>query len=106
MRIVSYNVRYFGHALKGLASTAGAKTRISRAIASLRELPDVGCLQEVETRPLRSGLAHRGGHAGGLCGPGVWGGPGWLGPGADLGGSSGPRRNRLGRRLAAITTSA
>jgi hypothetical protein len=23
MRIVSYNVRYFGHALKGLASTAG-----------------------------------------------------------------------------------
>ncbi len=63
MRIVSYNVRYFGHALKGLASTAGAKTRISRAVASLRELPDVVCLQEVETRSLRSGLAHRGGHA-------------------------------------------
>ena len=62
MRIVSYNVRYFGHALKGLASTAGAKTRISKAIASLQEPPDVVCLQEVETRSLRSGLAHRGGH--------------------------------------------
>ncbi len=63
MRIVSYNVRYFGHALKGLASTKGPKTRISRAVASLRELPDVVCLQEVETRSLRSALAHRGAHA-------------------------------------------
>ncbi len=63
MRIVSYNVRYFGHALKGLASTAGAKTRISRAIASLTEPPDIVCLQEVETRSFRSGVAHRGGSA-------------------------------------------
>ena len=63
MRIVSYNVRYFAHGLKGLASTAGAKTRISRALASMRELPDLVCLQEVETRSLRSDLAHRGGHA-------------------------------------------
>ncbi len=63
MRIVSYNVRYFGHALKGLASTAGAKTRIAQAMSSLRELPDLVCLQEVETKSLRSGLAHRGGQA-------------------------------------------
>ena len=63
MRIVSYNVRYFGHGLKGLASTAGAKTRISTAIASLKEPPDLVCLQEVETRSMRSRVAHRGGHA-------------------------------------------
>jgi endonuclease/exonuclease/phosphatase family metal-dependent hydrolase len=63
MRIVTYNVRYFAHGLKGLASTAGAKTRISRAISSLRELPDLVLLQEVETRSLRSGIAHRGGNS-------------------------------------------
>ena len=61
MRIVSYNVRYFAHGLKGLASTAGAKSRISDAIASLVEPPDLICLQEVEARSLRSGIAHRGG---------------------------------------------
>lgn len=62
MRIVSYNVRYFGHALKGLASTAGAKARIAQGISALGDLPDLVCLQEVETRSLRSRLAHRGGH--------------------------------------------
>ena len=61
MRIVTYNVRYFAHGLKGLASTAGGKTRISRAIASLVEVPDLVCLQEVENRSIRSGIAHRGG---------------------------------------------
>lgn len=60
MRIVSYNVRYFGHALRGLASTAGAKTRIAKSIATLPDLPDVVCLQEVETRSIRSSVGHRG----------------------------------------------
>ena len=36
LRIVSYNVRYFGHALRGLASTRTGKRAIARAIASLR----------------------------------------------------------------------
>lgn len=54
MRIVSYNVRYFGHALKGLASTASTKRRIAQALASLSPLPDVICLQEIESRSLRS----------------------------------------------------
>lgn len=63
MRIVSYNVRYFGHGLKGLASTATSKSKIANALASLDPLPDVVALQEVETRSIRAAVAHRGGHA-------------------------------------------
>jgi endonuclease/exonuclease/phosphatase family metal-dependent hydrolase len=66
MRLVSYNVRYFGHGLKGLASTATSKRRIAGALASMGVapggLPDLVALQEVETRSLRSGVAHRGAH--------------------------------------------
>jgi endonuclease/exonuclease/phosphatase family metal-dependent hydrolase len=60
LRIVSYNVRYFGHATGGLASTPGAIRRIAEAIASLEPLPVVVCLQEVETTSLRSTVAHPG----------------------------------------------
>jgi endonuclease/exonuclease/phosphatase family metal-dependent hydrolase len=58
LRLVSYNVRYFGHALKGLASTRGPEHRIARALAALDPAPDVVCLQEIETISLRSRLAH------------------------------------------------
>jgi endonuclease/exonuclease/phosphatase family metal-dependent hydrolase len=58
LRILSYNVRYFGHATRGLASTAKAMRRIADAIASLEPLPSIVCLQEVETRSLRSTVAH------------------------------------------------
>lgn len=61
LRIISYNVRYFGHALRGLASTLGPKRRVAAALAQLDPLPDVVCLQEVETTSLRSRVAHRGG---------------------------------------------
>lgn len=57
LRIVSYNVRYFGHALRGLASTDRAKHRIAHALASLSPLADVVCLQEVETQSLRSRIS-------------------------------------------------
>ncbi len=60
MRIASYNVRYFGHGLKGLASTAASKSRIATALSSLEALPDLVALQEVETKSLRSGVAHQG----------------------------------------------
>jgi endonuclease/exonuclease/phosphatase family metal-dependent hydrolase len=60
MRIVSYNVRYFGHALRGLASTAGSKSRIAMAVAQLLPPADIICLQEVEQTSIRSGVAHRG----------------------------------------------
>lgn len=58
MRILSYNVRYFGHATRGLASTRRAMERIAVAMASLEPLADIVCLQEVETTSLRSTLAH------------------------------------------------
>lgn len=60
LRIVSYNVRYFGHATRGLASTKAAMRRIARALSALEPAPAIVCLQEVETRSLRSTVAHRG----------------------------------------------
>jgi endonuclease/exonuclease/phosphatase family metal-dependent hydrolase len=60
VRLVSYNVRYFGHALKGLASTRGAKAAIAESLADLTPLADLIALQEVETRSLRADAAHRG----------------------------------------------
>jgi endonuclease/exonuclease/phosphatase family metal-dependent hydrolase len=59
LRIVSYNVRYFGHALKGLATTHRSMEGIARRLAQLAPHGDVVCLQEVETRSLRSTLAFR-----------------------------------------------
>jgi endonuclease/exonuclease/phosphatase family metal-dependent hydrolase len=60
IRIVSYNVRYFGHALRGLASTRGSKRGVAEALARLDPPADIICLQEVETISLRSRLAfHR-----------------------------------------------
>lgn len=61
---MTYNVRYFGHALRGLASTARSKRGIAAGIAGLDDPPDVICLQEVETISLRATVAatrrHRG----------------------------------------------
>lgn len=62
LRIVTYNVRYFGHALRGLASTRGSKRGIAEALAQLDPAPDVVCLQEVETISLRSSLVYRRSH--------------------------------------------
>lgn len=59
MRVATYNVRYFGHGLKGLASTANSKARISDALAALDPLPELIALQEVETKSLRSSAADR-----------------------------------------------
>lgn len=58
-RVVTYNVRYFGHGTRGLASTATSMKRIAAALASLDPLADVICLQEVETASLRSTVAHK-----------------------------------------------
>src|SRR5512140_3055373 len=64
VRILTYNVRYFGNALRGLASTPGIKRRIAARILALAPLPDVICLQEVETLSLRSSVASRSSHPG------------------------------------------
>jgi endonuclease/exonuclease/phosphatase family metal-dependent hydrolase len=63
LRIVSWNVRYFGHALRGLASTKRPKLGIAAALAALDPAPDIICLQEVETISLRSRIAYRRKHA-------------------------------------------
>jgi endonuclease/exonuclease/phosphatase family metal-dependent hydrolase len=55
---MSYNVRYFGHAWKGAGSTRASLTSIAKAIAALDPLPDLICLQEVETRSWRSRFSH------------------------------------------------
>jgi endonuclease/exonuclease/phosphatase family metal-dependent hydrolase len=60
IRIVSYNVRYFGHALRGLGGTAASLRGIARALARLDPQPGLVCLQEVETTSMRSTWAHRG----------------------------------------------
>lgn len=62
LRLLSYNVRYFGHALRGLASTRTGKRDIATCIARLDEVPHVICLQEVETISLRSRLVYRRAH--------------------------------------------
>ncbi|WP_437981836.1 endonuclease/exonuclease/phosphatase family protein [Sorangium sp. So ce117] len=54
LRIVTYNVRYFGHGTRGIASTSAAITRIATTLARMSPLPDLVCLQEVETQSLRS----------------------------------------------------
>jgi endonuclease/exonuclease/phosphatase family metal-dependent hydrolase len=63
LRVMSYNVRYFGHALKGAGSTRTSLLGIARAIADLESPPDVVCLQEVETRSWRSRFSHTPGRA-------------------------------------------
>ncbi len=57
VRIVTYNVRYFGHALKGLASTRRSQRGIAERISRLDPAADVICLQEIETISIRSRVA-------------------------------------------------
>lgn len=54
LRIVTYNVRYFAHPVRGVASTRAGRKAIAAALASLDPIPDVICLQEVETSSIRS----------------------------------------------------
>src|SRR3954469_9701648 len=62
-RLLSYNVRYFGHALRGIASTRGSKRGIARCIAGMDPLPHILFMQEGKTYSLRSALAYRRSHA-------------------------------------------
>jgi endonuclease/exonuclease/phosphatase family metal-dependent hydrolase len=62
IRIMTYNVRYFGHALRGLASSGKSKRGIAKALARLEPAPDIVCLQEVDTISLRASVAYRRAH--------------------------------------------
>ena len=53
LRVVTYNVRYFAHALRGIASTRRSVTRIAAGLAALSPAPDLICLQEIESRTVR-----------------------------------------------------
>jgi endonuclease/exonuclease/phosphatase family metal-dependent hydrolase len=57
LRVMTYNVRYFAHPTRGLASTVSGIRAIAKGLAALEPRPDVVCLQEVETRSLRSSVA-------------------------------------------------
>jgi endonuclease/exonuclease/phosphatase family metal-dependent hydrolase len=56
LSVMTYNVRYFGHAppVRGAMSSRKALRAIAEAIARSQENPHVICLQEVETHSLRS----------------------------------------------------
>ncbi|EYF05905.1 endonuclease/exonuclease/phosphatase family protein [Chondromyces apiculatus DSM 436] len=56
---MTYNVRYFGHATRGLATTSAAIHRIARSLSRMDQLPDLICLQEVETQSLRSSTMNK-----------------------------------------------
>ena len=62
-RVVSYNVRYFGHGTRGLLSTASAFHGITGALSALDPPADIVCLQEVETASIRSNFLHPRSHA-------------------------------------------
>jgi endonuclease/exonuclease/phosphatase family metal-dependent hydrolase len=59
LRVMTYNVRYFGHPTRGLASTGSAFSRIAQSLANLDPTPDLVCLQEVETQSLRATTINR-----------------------------------------------
>lgn len=59
LRVMTYNVRYFGHPTRGIASTSSAFNRIARSLATLDATPDLICLQEVETQSIRATSINR-----------------------------------------------
>lgn len=60
LRVMTYNVRYFGHRhpIRGAGSTRAGIRSIAETLCALDELPHVVALQEVETRSWRSRGSH------------------------------------------------
>ncbi|OIP44810.1 MAG: hypothetical protein AUK47_00255 [Deltaproteobacteria bacterium CG2_30_63_29] len=54
LRVMTYNVRYFGHPTRGITSTESALRGIAAAIGKLNPRPDIIALQEVESHSLRA----------------------------------------------------
>ncbi|MEZ4234976.1 MAG: endonuclease/exonuclease/phosphatase family protein [Myxococcota bacterium] len=55
VRVMSWNVRYFGHGSNGLRASDAWMRRMAWVFAAQPELPDVVALQEVEAGSLRGG---------------------------------------------------
>lgn len=58
LTLLSWNVRYFAHALRGMHATRGNVEAVADALVAAGP-PDVVALQEVEVRSLRGGLEAR-----------------------------------------------
>ena len=57
LRVITYNVRYFGHATRGLATQERMIRTVARAVARLNGgCPDIVALQEIDTLSLRADL--------------------------------------------------
>lgn len=57
IRLSTYNVRYFGHETRGLASQDRTLNKVVKALVGLRGgTPDVLCFQEIDTLSLRADL--------------------------------------------------
>ena len=54
--LMTWNVRYFGHALRGLLTTERGIDRAAHVLGTMLELPDLVALQEVEDTSVRAGL--------------------------------------------------
>ncbi|MFT5435172.1 MAG: endonuclease/exonuclease/phosphatase family metal-dependent hydrolase [Myxococcota bacterium] len=54
LRLVSWNVRYFAHATRGITSLDGTLRRIAAALADMDPQPDVIALQEIDDVSVRS----------------------------------------------------
>ncbi len=58
--VATWNVRYFSHPLRGIASTRAGLVGIAQALASLDPQPDIVALQEIDEQSLRSSLVRAG----------------------------------------------
>lgn len=57
IRLSTYNVRYFGHETRGLASQDRTLNKVAKALVGLKGgTPDVLCFQEIDTLSLRADL--------------------------------------------------
>ncbi|MCA9572564.1 MAG: endonuclease/exonuclease/phosphatase family protein, partial [Myxococcales bacterium] len=56
LTVMTWNVRYFAHGVRGLSATRAGMVRAADTLAQMMPLPDLIALQEVETRSLRAGL--------------------------------------------------
>jgi endonuclease/exonuclease/phosphatase family metal-dependent hydrolase len=56
LRLMTYNVRYFGHGTRGVLSTRQGVRRVAESLAAQSPMIDILCLQEVEAHSLRSSL--------------------------------------------------
>jgi len=63
LRLISWNVRYFAHATRGITSTDGNLRRIASVLATMDPQPDIIALQEIDDVSVRSVVGRARGRA-------------------------------------------